>query len=114
MFGIQEIDAATLRQWMEQGEDFRLVDIRTEAEVAQGVIEGAEWIPMHLIPLRIEEFRNGPRTVFYCRSGNRSAQVCAFLAQQGAGEHCINLQGGIIGWARAGYPVAGRETLKVA
>jgi rhodanese-related sulfurtransferase len=105
MLGINEIDVDTLAQWKEEGENFRLIDIRTDAEIAQGVIEGTEVIPMHLIPLKINEFSGDEKVVIYCRSGNRSGQVCAFLAQNGAGSNAYNLRGGIISWARSGYPL---------
>ena len=106
MFGINEIDVDTLAKWKEEGEKFRLIDIRTEAEIAQGVIDGTEVIPMHLIPLKISEFSGDEKVVIYCRSGNRSGQVCAFLAQNGAGSNIYNLSGGIISWVRSGYPLS--------
>ena len=112
MFGINEIDADTLAQWTEAGEKFRLIDIRTDAEIAQGIIDNAEIIPMHLIPLKAQELSSDEKVVYYCRSGNRSGQVCAFLTQQGMGQNAYNLRGGIIAWARSGYPVVGPENRK--
>ena len=112
MFGINEIDVDTLAKWKEDGENFRLIDIRTDAEVAQGILDGAEIIPMHLIPLKANDFKDDDKVVFYCRSGNRSGQVCAFLTQNGVGENAYNLRGGIITWARSGYPVVGPENQK--
>jgi rhodanese-related sulfurtransferase len=106
MLGINEIDVDTLAKWKEEGENFRLIDIRTDAEIAQGVIDGTEVIPMHLIPLKINEFSGDEKVVIYCRSGNRSGQVCAFLAQNGAGSNAYNLRGGIISWVRSGFPLS--------
>lgn len=106
MLGINEIDVDTLAKWKEEGENFRLIDIRTDAEIAQGVIDGTEVVPMHLIPLKINEFTGDEKVVIYCRSGNRSGQVCAFLAQNGAGSNAYNLRGGIISWVRSGYPLS--------
>lgn len=106
MLGINEIDVDTLAKWKEEGENFRLIDIRTDAEIAQGVIDGTEVIPMHLIPLKMNEFSGDEKIVIYCRSGNRSGQVCAFLAQNGAGSNAYNLRGGIISWVRSGYPLS--------
>lgn len=114
MLGINEIDVATLARMKDAGEDFRLIDIRTEAEIAQGIIDGAEIIPMHLIPLKIEEFKSGDKVVIYCRSGNRSGQVCAFLAQNGVSDDIYNLSGGIISWAREGHPIASPQNQKVS
>lgn len=101
MFGINEVDCATLAKWLAAGESLRLVDVRTPAETARGVIPGAELLPLHLLPLRMAEFNSGERVVFYCQSGARSAQACAFLAQHGRTE-AYNLQGGIMAWVAAG------------
>jgi len=40
----------------------------------------------------------------YCRSGGRSARASAALAEKGF--KIVNLNGGILGWQRAQYPIA--------
>lgn len=102
---VRNIDVATCQQ-MQAGGPVRLVDVRTDAEVAQGMIDGALHIPLHLLPLRADELSDGIPTVFYCRTGARSAQACAFLASRGPGADVYNLEGGIFGWVRAGMPLA--------
>ena len=110
MFGIQEIDVSQLTAMMEnEPESFRLVDVRSLNEMAQGMLPGAEAMPMHLVPLRVDTFREAQKTVFYCRTGARSAQVCAFLQQQGI-DQVINLRGGIVDWHRQGLPLEVPET----
>jgi rhodanese-related sulfurtransferase len=105
MSAVKEIDAAQLAAWMEEEpESFRLVDVRTVNEMARGMLSGAEALPMHLIPLRADEFTKGDRVVFYCQTGARSGQVCAFLQQQGIPD-VFNLRGGIVDWSRNGYAV---------
>jgi rhodanese-related sulfurtransferase len=106
---ITEIDPAELQQRLSDGGDLLLLDIRTDAEVAQGVLPGAEHLPMHLIPLRMSEFPKDQDLVLYCRSGARSYHACAYLAQQGW-TNVVNLRGGIISWARGGYEIARRLT----
>jgi rhodanese-related sulfurtransferase len=103
MFGmsIKEIDAQTLAQWRSSGEPLRLIDVRTPPEISRGVIAGAEAIPMHLIPLNPPRPQADEKVVIYCRSGARSAQVCAYLEQMGI-HGTYNLQGGIISWVSAG------------
>ncbi|HHJ13202.1 MAG TPA: rhodanese-like domain-containing protein [Gammaproteobacteria bacterium] len=106
MFGIQEIEPAGLAGLIENApESVRLIDVRSEQEMAQGVIPGAEALPMHRVPLRLDDLRgNNKKLVIYCRTGARSGQVCAFLRQQGVNQ-AINLRGGIVAWYRQGYPV---------
>jgi len=105
MFEIQEIDADRLRDWQQsEPASLLLVDVRSPAEMAQGMLPGAAAVPMHLVPLKLDEWRNAAKTVFYCRTGARSAQVCAYLQQQGI-QQAINLRGGIVDWHRRGYPI---------
>jgi rhodanese-related sulfurtransferase len=102
---INEIDSESLHGRIASGEDVLLVDIRTPAEIAQGAIPDAMQLPMHLIPIRISELPKDRDVVLYCRSGARSYQACAYMMQQGY-DRVLNLRGGIIAWARHGYPIA--------
>lgn len=104
MFSIQETDAVQLSEWLNADQDLLLIDVRTPAEMAQGMLPGAAAVPMHLVPLRLDEWRNAGKLVVYCRTGARSAQVCAFLQQHGI-DHAVNLRGGIVDWHRRGLPV---------
>jgi len=56
MFGCKEMDIATLQGLQTQG-SVALVDVRTDAEVARGVIEGAKHIPLHMLPMRLWPLR---------------------------------------------------------
>lgn len=114
MNGIQEINASQLSDMIgNETESFRLIDVRSINEMAQGMLPGAEAMPMHLVPLRIEELKGTGKIVFYCRTGARSAQVCAFLQQHGF-DQVINLQGGIVDWYRQGYPIESQTVDAVA
>ena len=85
-------------------ENIRLIDVRSETEMRQGFIKGADMLPLHLIPVRLHEFDSTVPTVFYCRVGARSAQAAGFAAARGFTE-VYNLQGGILAWAQAGLPL---------
>ncbi len=102
---IKEIEAAELKAKIDAGENIELLDIRSDAELAQGILPNAQHVPMHLIPLRINDFSRDKDIVLYCRSGARSHHACSYLAQQGI-NNVINLRGGIIAWARNGYEIA--------
>jgi rhodanese-related sulfurtransferase len=103
---VKEIDSEGLKAQLSDGgaEAPLLLDIRTPAEVAQGVIPDALHIPMHLLPVRIAELPRDRDLVLYCRSGARSYHACQYLAQQGF-DNAVNLRGGIIAWARHGYEI---------
>jgi len=60
MFGLsgyKDVDPGYVEELAAKGA--HLIDVRTEAEVAQGVIAGAIHIPLHLLPLRTAEFPPG-------------------------------------------------------
>ena len=102
---VNEITAEQLRARLDQGEDFELLDIRSEPEVQQGILPGSKHLPMHLIPLKLQDLPKDRDVVLYCRSGARSFHACAFLMQHGV-RNVINLRGGILDWARSGYEIA--------
>jgi rhodanese-related sulfurtransferase len=104
---IKEIDASDLQARIAKGDDFALLDIRSDGELAQGMLPNAEHLPMHLIPLRLDELPKDKEVILYCHSGARSYHACAYLIQQGY-ENVVNLRGGILAWARSGYQLASR------
>ncbi|MDX2506598.1 MAG: rhodanese-like domain-containing protein [Gammaproteobacteria bacterium] len=107
MYGIKEIDAAELSKQLENlPENVKLIDVRTPAEVARGKISGSENLPLHVIPLKVDEFSREDTIIFYCQTGARSAQACAFMTSKGV-DNVYNLRGGIVTWARMGLPIAG-------
>ena len=103
MSGFKNISVTELEIFLHKG-GVRLLDVRTDAEAAQGKIPQGELLPLHLIPLRMNELDKNATMVFYCRSGGRSAQAAAFVVANGFTD-VYNLQGGIIAWANSGFPV---------
>jgi rhodanese-related sulfurtransferase len=103
MSGFKNITIEELSGLMSNGV-VQLVDVRTDAEIARGRINGAICLPLHLLPLRLNDLDTKIKTVFYCQMGGRSAQAAAFAAAQGHAE-VFNLQGGITAWAHAGREI---------
>ncbi len=83
----------------------RLIDVRTDAEVAEGTIPGAEHIPLDRFDPASLDLSDGREVVLYCRSGRRSGLAGEKLAGVTGGpvEH---LEGGMLAWEAAGQPVA--------
>lgn len=105
MYGFKEIDAPELKEMLDKGEAVQLVDVRTPAEVARGIIPGAKPLPLTLLPINVQEIDREKPVIFYCQAGGRSAQAAAYMANQGIG-NVFSLRGGIAAWARSGYPMA--------
>ena len=100
----QSLDPAGLQALLASADPPRLIDVRGAAEVARGMIPGAQNIELGALAARMEELDPDAPLVLYCLSGARSAQGCAWLAQQGF-QQLYHLQGGIAAWMKAGLPV---------
>lgn len=111
MHGIKEVDAVTLKEMMDKDENIQLYDVRSQAEYQQGIIEGGIFMPMHTVPLKMNELPKDKTIVFYCRSGARSAQVCAYV-QQNTDIEPLNLRNGIIAWYQAGFEIVRPDGLQ--
>ncbi|MEE9304087.1 MAG: rhodanese-like domain-containing protein, partial [Thiotrichaceae bacterium] len=55
MFGIKEIDAVGLKKMLDDGDKIKLIDVRSEAEYNQGIIEDGEFMPLHTLPARLND-----------------------------------------------------------
>ena len=104
MFSIKELDVPTLKAYLDEGKNLRLIDVRSIAEMATGIIPNAEKLPLHTLPVRLNEIANDDLCVLYCRSGARSAQGVGFMNAQGF-DKVYNLRGGIIAWQQMGMPL---------
>lgn len=83
-----------------------VLDVRDDAEFANGHITDAQHIPLAQLAERIKEiqrFKSKPILV-NCQAGARSAKACdILLANQFT--QVSNLQGGLNAWAQAKLPV---------
>ena len=104
MTSVNHIDRAELERLQRAG-PVTLLDVRTDAEVARGIIAGARHIPLHQLPERYTELDAGGELVIYCQSGGRSAHACAWLAANGF-TRVHNLAGGVGAWLRDGQPLS--------
>ena len=93
----------TQEEWVERlanDDNAVVLDVRTEAEVAEGIIPNA----IHINIYRGQEFINEIEALdkdknyfVYCRSGNRSGQACQIMEQLGF-DNAYNLEGGMLEW----------------
>jgi len=92
-----EITADEFRKLLSEDWDGFLLDVRTPEEYAMQDIEGSTLIPLQELPHRIDEIPRDTPIVIHCKAGIRSANACAFLAQNGFTQ-LTNLAGGIDAW----------------
>ena len=107
-FGLPTVEVSEVQRLRDAGAT--LLDVREDDEWAAGHIDGAVHIAMHDVPARVGELPGDAAVVVVCKMGGRSAQVTAWLQQQG--HDARNLDGGMLAWAVAHQPMTaddGRE-----
>ncbi len=106
MHYISEIEVVELQQMLSDAtSEVQLVDIRGPDETAEGMIPGAENLPLHLIPEQLPRLIKDKTIVIYCGIGASSPQACAYLESQGYRKIAV-LRGGFLAWSASGLPVS--------
>jgi rhodanese-related sulfurtransferase len=88
--------------------DAFLLDVREDDEWTAGHAPGALHVPMMEIPARADDVPTDRDIVVVCRVGARSAQVVAYLRQNGF-DRVTNLDGGMAEWEAAGRPMVSED-----
>jgi len=94
-----EISVAVLKEWLDRGENVRILDVREPHEKEICSIAGARLIPLASLPERLHEIDSAATIVVHCRFGDRSARAVQLLRKAGL-TRTYNLKGGILAWAR--------------
>ena len=95
--GIPQITVQELKQRLDAGEDFQLIDVREPYEFQIAQI-GGKLIPQNDVPQRLGEIDPNREVIVHCRSGARSQHIAEFLKQQGY-PRVANVAGGILAWS---------------
>jgi sulfur-carrier protein adenylyltransferase/sulfurtransferase len=98
---IKNISPDDLKAMLDGGEDVLVVDVRMPWEQDISRVDFSTDIVLDELPQRMNEIPKDKTVVFLCRSGARSMRACQYLAGQGwEEEKLLNLEGGILAWAR--------------
>jgi rhodanese-related sulfurtransferase len=92
------VDARTVKQWLDQGVDFSFIDVRTPQELAIARIPQAEPLDYDA-PDKYMSLPKDRRIVFSCHTGVRSLDVAAYFAGPGF-TNVQSMRGGIEAWSR--------------
>ncbi|PHS56919.1 MAG: sulfurtransferase [Sulfurimonas sp.] len=108
-----EIKAQDLMKKIDDDDDVIILDVREKEQRTEGFLFVEEDTPLniyHITRGNLEFYINdkikdkNAFIVTYCRSGGRGAMAAKTLRELGY-KNATNLQGGLKGWANAGYPV---------
>ncbi len=97
---MQDLSQSQWRDQISQDENAIILDVRTDMEVAEGIIPSAKQMNIQNAGAFMDsanELDKSKSYYIYCKSGGRSAQACMILDSLGF-ENTYNLLGGITEW----------------
>jgi len=102
---VRECDVHEVKQRLDRGDQFHLVDVREQSEFAAGRLPGALHLGKGVIERDIEKTiaETTAEIILYCGGGYRSALAAHNLQLMGY-TNVISMDGGWSGWRNAGYP----------
>ncbi len=102
---IRETNIQQVKELLDAGHGFVLVDTREESEFARGRLPGAVHLSKGVIERDVESRIPDKQThiVLYCGGGFRSALAAENLQKMGYA-NVESMDGGWRAWAEAGYP----------
>ena len=92
------VDALELKQMIDRGDKFLLLDVREPHEYQIARIPGSTLIPLGDLPKRLNELDKSADIVAQCKTGGRSQKAVDLLKQNGF-QHVRNMTGGITAWS---------------
>jgi molybdopterin/thiamine biosynthesis adenylyltransferase/rhodanese-related sulfurtransferase len=95
---MHEITAKELKEKMDRGDSFTLIDVREPYEYAIAKIPGSKLVPLASLPERLHEFDTADEIVLHCKSGMRSAKALRTMEAAGF-KKLSNLKGGVLAWS---------------
>jgi rhodanese-related sulfurtransferase len=105
---IMETDVASVRDRIDRGDAFRLIDVREDSEWERGHLPGAMHLGRGVMERDIEELipDTSSDIVLYCGGGYRSALAADALQRMGY-TNVNSMDGGFRGWKDAGLAIEG-------
>ena len=108
---IPEVSIDEVKNCVERGENWTLLDVREREEYREGHLEGAISLPRGFLEMRVEETvadKTKP-IIAYCAGGVRSLIAARTLKEMGY-ENVVSMSGGYTAWKNAGHKwVADRQ-----
>jgi rhodanese-related sulfurtransferase len=103
---VRETNVDEVKNRMDRGDKFLLVDVREESEFAKDHLPGAIHLGKGVIERDIEARvpNLDAEMILYCGGGYRSALAADNLQKMGY-THVISMDGGIRGWREKNYPL---------
>jgi rhodanese-related sulfurtransferase len=104
---VREVSIDEVKQRLDRGQKFLLIDVREESEWAKDHLPGAIHLGKGVIERDVEERVPdlNASMILYCGGGFRSALAADNLQKMGY-TNVLSMDGGVRGWREKGYPLA--------
>jgi rhodanese-related sulfurtransferase len=105
---IKRLNVKEFKELMDKTSNKTVLDVRTNDEVAQGVLAQATQIDYNGgdFESQLEKLDKNKPVFIYCAVGGRSGSASSILAKKGF-KKVYNLEGGINAWIASGFPTTG-------
>jgi rhodanese-related sulfurtransferase len=105
---IKRLNVKEFKELMDKTSNKTVLDVRTNDEVAQGVLAQATQIDYNGgdFESQLEKLDKNKPVFIYCAVGGRSGSASSILAKKGF-KKVYNLEGGINAWRASGFPTTG-------
>ena len=100
---VPQMTVYDLNEWLDEGRDVAVIDVREPFEWREGHVEGALHLPMLEAVKRLDELPADRPKAVMCAGGLRSSTVISALERHGV-RNCLNVTGGMTAWLKAGLP----------
>ena len=87
-----------MKEWLEDSEEFQIVDVREEWEQPRVDKQNVLVAPLHDLSEYLDQISKDKKVVVICQHGIRSVAAIEQLAKENNFNNLINLQGGIVNW----------------
>jgi adenylyltransferase/sulfurtransferase len=96
---MKEKTVSELKEILESGADFQLIDVREPHEYDQSNL-GGELMPLASLLGLADTIRRDVPVIIHCRSGARSAAAINELEKRFGMDNLFNLKGGILAYSK--------------
>ncbi len=100
---MKSLNPSELKQWIDSGKSFQLIDVREKFEYDIVHIPNALLVPLRKLTSNAADLELRQPAVIYCHHGSRSQIACMILNQKGMND-LYNLNGGINAYALEADP----------
>ena len=103
---LEMMTVSELKETLDSGEDWLVLDVRSHEEWEEGYIDGAMNVYVGLLEKRLDEIPQDRSIAVICKSGTRSGFASSIMLRAGR-KNVHNVLGGMEAWKNLGYPLAG-------